>query len=207
MIRKIRAAWRVVVKEKGKLINWPNGLTMLRVVSVFFICSYIQQGIIFWAVWLFSFAAITDFFDGWIARKHKQETKVGEFLDQAADKLLVIATLYYLDKVDYIDLWPWIIKVILVREFVIGAGRLLILDTKIGETISTNRLGQIKATAQYIGIPWTMLRWPSFNWIMAVVAILTLISGMVYAMNFLLALKIYVIRLKDILTNNKRTRN
>jgi len=202
---KLVAAWRVVIEEKGRLVNWPNFLSILRIISVPSICSYIQQQMIFWAAWLFVYAAITDLFDGIIARRYNQETIVGKFLDQAADKCLVVPVIYYLGKADFIDLWPWIVTIIIWREIIIGLGRLLILDTKIGEIISTNRLGQIKATAQYIGIPFTLFNWPAFNYIMAVVAILTLISGVVYILSFIRwASKEYFKRLKDLLRNNKK---
>lgn len=205
MIGKIRAAWHVIVEEKGRIINLPNGITTLRVISVYYICSYLQQELIFWATWLFCFAAITDRFDGYIARKYNQETKVGEFFDQLADKILVLAVLWVMYKVDHIDLWPWIIPTIFIREIIIGLGRALIADTKIALVVSVNKLGKYKAGAQYIGIPWTMLEWPYFNWIMAVVAILTVISGAVYVFNFFTVLyKDYIRKLILSLINNKK---
>lgn len=200
MIRKIRAAWRVVVEEKGKLINGPNGLTMLRVVSIPFICSYIQHGNIFWAAWLFILAAFTDYLDGKIARQSNQETKVGRFFDQAADKFFVLATLWFLPA---LGLQTWIVRVIFWREIIIGAGRALITDRALDAVMVTKKHGQIKAAAQYIGIAWTILRWPAFNWIMAVVAILTLVSGAIYVLAFLAALyKSYIKRLMLALKNN-----
>lgn len=184
MNRKWKSAWRVVMKEKGRLVNWPNGLTMLRIISVPFVGSYIEQKKIFWAVLLFIFAAFTDYLDGKIARKYKQETKVGEILDQGADKIFVLYILWCIYKVDYINLWTWVFMVIFWREIIIGLGRIFTLDTEIGSAVTVNQLGRIKAGVQYIGIPWTILKWPEFNYIMAFVAVLTLISGVVYLCSF-----------------------
>ena len=78
---------------KERILNFPNILTILRILLVPFFIYFLLQEQLFYkiiAFTLFSLASITDFIDGYLARKWKQETEFGKFLDPFADKILVV---------------------------------------------------------------------------------------------------------------------
>ena len=110
-------------------MNLPNGLTVARIIvtpaiaALPFVDSVQTR---FWAFLLFLAAAITDWFDGYLARSRKQETDLGRMLDPLADKLLLVGTfvpMYFLAHKflfitpygDY-DLPLWVVAIILGRE-------------------------------------------------------------------------------------------
>ena len=81
------------------LFNLPNLLTLSRIVAIPLVvaCFWLDRG---WAQWLsmilFVIAAVTDWFDGYFARRYNQISRLGRFLDPIADKLLVAAALVML---------------------------------------------------------------------------------------------------------------
>lgn len=97
---------------------------------------------------LFSIAAITDYFDGYLARKNKQVTKLGILLDPIADKLLVISALIIFVDMELIP--AWIAIVIIAREFVVTGLRVVALTKEI--VIPAEMGGKIKVTAQIASI-------------------------------------------------------
>ena len=109
-------------------MNLPNSLTILRVIMIplFVVAKLwdspnadIVAGCIFIA------ACVTDFFDGYLARKYNQITTFGKFMDPLADKLLVCAALICF-LVDGNDEMPsWVVIVIISREFIISGFRLV----------------------------------------------------------------------------------
>jgi cardiolipin synthase len=92
-----------------------------------------------WALVIFVIASLTDLLDGWTARKLKQETETGKFLDPLADKFLVISALIaflFLDP--FIPLW--MVIVIIGRDLLITLMRYLAI--KKGTSLRTSRLGR-----------------------------------------------------------------
>ena len=92
--------------DKIKLPNLPNFLTLFRVISIpVIIIAIIPQTFLSnWiAVSLYILACISDFLDGYLARKLKLETKLGKFLDPIADKVLVISVIFILVAIDKIS--------------------------------------------------------------------------------------------------------
>ncbi len=141
------------------------------------------------AVLFFSLAAITDGLDGYLARKHKQETDFGRFLDPMADKLLVSAALVSL--VDLHRLSAWIAMIIIGREFAVSGLRLLALGE--GKIIHSSRLGKLKTVFQVLAvIAWILKYNPAYpadislvvNGIaialMSIAIVLTVLSGLDY---------------------------
>ncbi len=135
--------------------NIPNTLTFLRLlaapgVAVMFL--YFQRP---WADWfaltLFVGAAITDWFDGYLARLWKQESKFGAMLDPIADKAMVLIAIMVLT--GYNGMNPWLIlpaTVILFREvFVSGLREYL---GPVGGTLKVTKLAKWKTTAQMVAI-------------------------------------------------------
>lgn len=133
----------------------PNILTVLRLlaapgVAVMFL--YFHRP---WADWfalvLFMAAAATDFFDGWLARKWKQETKIGAMLDPIADKAMVVIALLVIT--GFSGMNPWILlpaTLIMFREVFVTGLREFLGDT--AGTLKVTRLAKWKTTAQMVAI-------------------------------------------------------
>lgn len=128
-------------------MNWPNRLTILRVVliPVLVILLYIDAAFCQWAALIvFVLASMTDFLDGYLARLKKIETNFGRFLDPVADKLLVLSTMIALCGLGRFPAWACII--ILFRELAVDGLRLVAIEQR--RVIAAGKLGKIKTTLQ-----------------------------------------------------------
>jgi cardiolipin synthase len=138
------------------VLNLPNLLTMARiviipvVVALFFFDSVTMR----WtACGLFTLAGITDFFDGYLARRAKQVSRLGRFLDPIADKLLVASVLLMLvgfDRLgeDHIGYIPALI--ILLREILVSGLREFLAELHVG--LPVTKLAKFKTTAQMVAL-------------------------------------------------------
>ena len=133
----------------------PNILTILRLlaapaVAVMFL--YFTRPYADWfALILFVSAAITDWFDGYLARSLKQVTKLGTMLDPIADKAMVVIALMVI--VGYSSMSPWLVlpaTVILFREVFVSGLREFLGDT--AGTLKVTQLAKWKTTAQMVAI-------------------------------------------------------
>ncbi|WP_296762277.1 CDP-diacylglycerol--glycerol-3-phosphate 3-phosphatidyltransferase [Sediminimonas sp.] len=133
----------------------PNILTALRLlaapaVAVMFL--YFTRPYADWfALLLFVGAAVTDWFDGYLARLWKQETRLGKMLDPIADKAMVVIALMVI--VGYSSMSPWLVlpaTVILFREVFVTGLREFLGDT--AGLLKVTRLAKLKTTAQMIAI-------------------------------------------------------
>lgn len=79
-----------------RFLVWPMALTCLRIVLVPFFLVLLGMGLILEAFLLFVFMGVTDFLDGYLARRLNQTSRIGELLDPVADKLLIVSTLLLL---------------------------------------------------------------------------------------------------------------
>lgn len=132
-------------------MNPANSLTILRIVFIPLILIALYQHSIFakyCALLVFSLAALTDFFDGRIARIRKEITAFGTIMDPIADKLLVIATLISFVDFDLIPAWP--VVVVVARELLITSFRTYCLAQ--GEIVPAATLGKHKTFSQIITI-------------------------------------------------------
>lgn len=140
-------------------VNIPNLLTWFRmlcipvIVGVFYTpqgwLSLHEQNLI--ATVIFVFAAVTDWFDGWLARKLNQTSAFGAFLDPVADKLMVGAALIIL--VEYDRTNTLIAFIIIGREIAISALREWMAKIGAAKSVAVSFIGKLKTAAQMIAIP------------------------------------------------------
>lgn len=153
-------------QNEWEIDNLPNRLTLFRIllipVIVFGLSVSIPEGDLFssetrriwgWIAGLtFAVAAITDFFDGYFARKRNIITVFGSFLDPIADKFLVVSSLIMLlalSRVNYL-----VVTILVLREMYITSLRLL--ASQKGVNVPVDNWGKYKAASQMIGIPLLM---------------------------------------------------
>jgi CDP-diacylglycerol--glycerol-3-phosphate 3-phosphatidyltransferase len=146
IIKKVSALmWR-----NGETMNLPNKITIFRVIMipiflVFMLIPSIPNGK-YIAAAIFIIAALTDFLDGYLARKYHLITNFGKFMDPLADKLLVCSALICFVQLELVP--AWIVIIIIAREFIISGFRLIASDN--GVVIAASWWGKIKTNVQMI---------------------------------------------------------
>ena len=128
----------------------PNLLTMGRIVCIPFVLYFIDNYSpvrSFIATLIYIVAALTDFLDGYLARKRKQISVLGKFLDPLADKLIVTSVLVYLTAMDRCP--AWLVVALLARELAVTGLRSI--ATTEGLVISASDSGKQKTALQLIG--------------------------------------------------------
>ncbi len=184
-------------------MNLPNKLTMLRIIliPVFMIfafpfpeciAKYLNEISFFVdyraliAFIVFTVASVTDYLDGYIARKQNLVTDFGKFWDPIADKLLVTASLLALSAIN--RLYIWATMIILIREFVVTGLRLVAAGK--GIVIAAGKLGKLKTVCQMVALV-VLLFAPIIpaasdvmyiigNVLMVAAVVLTIVSGVEY---------------------------
>jgi CDP-diacylglycerol--glycerol-3-phosphate 3-phosphatidyltransferase len=142
-----------------EFFNLPNILTLGRIVVIPFICFMILQDdhvAAFFATSLYGAAAFTDMIDGYLARKRKQITIIGKFLDPLADKLIVLSIMITMLAMKRIPLW--VVGLMLAREITITGLRAI--ATTEGLVIQARPLGKFKTAFQMIGLVGLLLHYP-----------------------------------------------
>jgi len=127
--------------------NLPTILTLSRIFLIpFFVLSVYQHPVV--GALVFAIASITDFLDGYLARRSGEITRFGIIMDPIADKFLVISALIVL--VDMERLSAWIAIVLIVREFLVTTLRVVALARDV--VIPAEMGGKLKTTAQITAI-------------------------------------------------------
>lgn len=134
-------------------MNTPNKLTIGRMILVPFLVLFMLTG---WGgaanryicLAIFVVASVTDWFDGYLARKYNLVTNFGKFMDPLADKLLVCSALICF--ITSGQLAAWVVIVIIAREFIISGFRLIAAEN--GVVIAANYWGKFKTVSQMIMI-------------------------------------------------------
>lgn len=133
-------------------MNVPNKLTILRIIMIpLFVVFMLWQSFPYsdyLAAALFIGACVTDFFDGFLARKYNQITTFGKFMDPLADKLLVCAALICFLAEENPQMPAWAVIVIISREFIISGYRLVAAEK--GITIAASNWGKVKTFVQMV---------------------------------------------------------
>lgn len=135
-----------------QLLTVPNVLTGFRflLIPVLIILFSIDQStsIEMISFWIFTVAAITDFVDGYVARKWEIETVLGKLMDPLADKALVTTVLIMLIPLGRIP--AWVSLLIICREIIVTGFRGLAAST--GRVVAAGQIGKLKSTFQYLGL-------------------------------------------------------
>jgi CDP-diacylglycerol---glycerol-3-phosphate 3-phosphatidyltransferase len=175
-------------------LNVPNLLTWLRIVmipvviGVFYVpevwLSSFHRNLI--ATAMFAAAAITDWLDGYLARRLNQQSAFGAFLDPVADKLMIAAALIVLVELERVN---GIIAVVIIgREIAVSAMREWMAKIGQSKSVAVNFLGKVKTISQMIAVPMLLYsdRIGVFSpqrvgtWLIYLAAILTLWSMFYY---------------------------
>lgn len=176
--------------------NIPNILTWIRIAAIpvvvwCFFSDIRYEGANFarpLAGILFGIAAITDLFDGYLARKLEQTSKFGEFLDPVADKLMVATSLVLLVQSDPRITVAVVAAVIIGREITVSALREWMAGLGARSVVKVGFAGKIKTTFQMFGIAFMVYQKPLFGmeiyaigyWLLLAAAVMTLWSMFVY---------------------------
>lgn len=147
--RGTKAARRRSLRDDA--FNLPNLLTFGRVAAIPLVLWLMYQETRianFWATIVYSAAAVTDFIDGYLARRMGLTSLLGKYLDPLADKLIVLATLTMMVELGHVPAWPVI--VIASRELAITALRALAIGE--GVVIPASRGGKDKTAVQMAGL-------------------------------------------------------
>lgn len=166
-------------------MNTPNKLTVLRMILVPFLVLFMLFG---WGgeanryicLAIFVTASVTDWFDGYLARKHKLVTNFGKFMDPLADKLLVCSAMICMIQLERLP--AWIVIVIIAREFIISGFRLIAAEN--GIVIAANYWGKFKTVSQMIMIILLILHFDGvfavleqiFIWLSLALTVISLIT-------------------------------
>ncbi|MEJ2472010.1 MAG: CDP-diacylglycerol--glycerol-3-phosphate 3-phosphatidyltransferase [Desulfuromonadales bacterium] len=148
---------------KSGRLNLPNLLTLGRVAAIPVIVVLLlfdTRAAGMWAAAIFGLAAVTDFIDGWLARKWEVVTVLGKFLDPLADKLIVMAALVMLIPLGRVPAWA--VFLILAREIVVTGLRSIASSE--GVVIDASDLGKYKTIYQMVAIPGLMLHY-DYYWL------------------------------------------
>ena len=161
-------------------------ITLARValIPVYMVFMYLSGGVanscqLWVALAIFVFASLTDYVDGYIARKYNQVSDFGKFLDPLADKLLTIAAMTMFCEWGIFPAWA--LMIVLTREFAVTGLRLVAVGK--GTVIAAGWSGKVKTASTMVGL-CVMMGFPQFailNWlIVAVIVVTTVYSGVEY---------------------------
>ena len=177
-------------------MNLPNKLTTFRVILIPFFVFFLTDLVGNWGKWIalaiFIVASLTDFLDGYIARKYNLVTNFGKFMDPLADKLLVCSAMICLIEKGAIP--SWIVTIIIAREFIISGFRLIASDN--GVVIAASYWGKFKTVFQMVMICLMIAD-------IAQIAIVTTVVMYIALALTIISLVDYLIKNKDVMKDTK----
>jgi len=176
-------------KLSKEIWNLPNSLTLFRIFLVPFLVVVLLtkfSGREYAGLAIFLVAAITDFFDGFIARRRNQITRLGVLLDPIADKLLMSAAFISLVELQYAK--AWMVVIIIGREFAVSGLRAIAAQQ--GVTIAASPLGKSKMVSEVVAVSLLILGHELGEFLFIgnialwVVMVFALVSGVDYFVKF-----------------------
>lgn len=173
-------------------MNLPNLITTARMFAIPFFIYFLSTGQYFIANTIFIIASLTDFLDGYLARKMNLVTNYGKFMDPTADKLLVFSALFMFVEQGYMS--ALMVIIIVSREFMVGTMRNIAIEK--GTVVPAMWSGKVKTTVQMIGIIAIILcaSLENLNYTLYIgwaITLMTIYSGIDY-----------FVRMKDVFTDN-----
>jgi CDP-diacylglycerol--glycerol-3-phosphate 3-phosphatidyltransferase len=161
------------------LFSGPNQLTLFRIAAVpiiIILLLFPNRICTFIAALLFSAAAITDYLDGFLARKRGQVTTLGKVMDPVADKLLVSSAFIMLASLGWVP--AWMVCIIIGRELAVTGLRNIIAEK--GEDLSASNLGKYKTGFQIAAIIPLMIHYPFWGLKVQIIGTLWLWGALVF---------------------------
>lgn len=177
MSKKVQEAQKNVIFNIPNTISWVRILATIVIVFLMYFKMYIPAFV------LFLLSAISDYFDGYIARKTKQVTNLGKVLDQMSDKILITSVLIVFVEFGYVP--GWLVVTIVFRDTLVSIVRMVASGH--GSVIAANIFGKLKTVLQMvlsIGLYLELIGLSQINLFNTVlvyaVAITTVLSGVIY---------------------------
>jgi CDP-diacylglycerol--glycerol-3-phosphate 3-phosphatidyltransferase len=174
-------------------VNLPNAITLGRIFLVPLLVVVLLTKFDGWQLFgvskeilgalIFAIASLTDWLDGYVARRRKQVTGLGQWMDPLADKLLVTSALVSLVALDRLQ--AWVAMVIIAREFAVTGLRQLAIEQ--GHVIAAGSWGKVKTVLQIAMVLALIAVEGSPAWVDALVyvtVVVTVYSGADYFFNF-----------------------
>lgn len=174
-----------------RTLSHPNSLTLYRVVAipvVVILLLFPSRGFTLLAALVFTMAAITDFLDGFLAKRYGLVSNFGRIMDPVADKLLVSSSLIMLSSHGWVA--AWMVCIIVGREFAVTGLRNIIAEK--GKDVSASLLGKYKTGFQIVAIIFLLIHFQYFGIdfhaigtvLLWIALILTVWSGIDYFVRF-----------------------
>ena len=168
---------------QSKLMNTPNRLTILRILMIPLCVICIYCGWHFAAAVVFALASITDFLDGYLARRDNLVTNFGKFADPVADKLLVLTAMVMLTSQGLLPAWA--VCILIVRELSVDGLRMLAAGKK--NVVAASIWGKCKTTLQILCVLSALLHLPL--WITMTLTVLMTVATIFSGVDYFIKLK------------------
>ena len=161
------------------ILTVPNLLTLLRVLLVPFVAWYLWLRDFDTAFWLFCLAALTDLFDGYLARRLNQKSEFGAWLDPIADKLMLLTTLFMLFWDGLLPLW--LVVVVAGRDAVVVGGALAYRAITGGLKVAPSLLGKLATGVEFVLVSLTLAEAALVLGLAPAIPVLTILAGVLAA--------------------------
>ncbi len=173
------------------MLHLANKLTLLRILMVplIVVLLHFEGPLVCWvATFVFIAASLTDFIDGYIARRFNAVTSLGKFLDPLADKVLVCSVLVMLVQLGWVD--AWITIIIICRELVVTGLRAIAMDE--GIVLAADNYGKVKTVLQLVALAPLIVHYPFLGFdpqliglfLLYISTVLAVFSGANYVYSF-----------------------
>ena len=166
-----------------KVLSIPNSITFIRIVIIPVFVTALVYGRVDYALYLFIVASISDMLDGLLARITDQQTRLGAFLDPLADKFLLMTSFILFSVYGWIPLWMTI--TVISRDLIVTLGWLLLYLLYDISKVEPSLIGKAAIAGQLVLIAYTLFSRtfhfpPPEGWMLIVVTLLTMLSGLQY---------------------------